>query len=66
MGPRLREADAAQRCVFLPVATPGLDAAGHLFRADGVVVPLVAARAADVPGVGRVATGLLELLETQA
>jgi formylmethanofuran dehydrogenase subunit B len=31
--------------VFLPVATPGLNAAGHLFRTDGiVVVPLEAAR----------------------
>ena len=31
--------------VFIPVATPGLNAAGHLFRTDGiVVVPLAAAR----------------------
>jgi formylmethanofuran dehydrogenase subunit B len=62
MGARLREAGAAQGCVFLPVATPGLDAAGHLFRTDGVVVPLVAARAAAAPGVDRVAAGLLEAL----
>jgi formylmethanofuran dehydrogenase subunit B len=36
---------AARDRVFIPVATPGLNGAGHLFRTDGlVVVPLVAAR----------------------
>ncbi|WP_240980102.1 formylmethanofuran dehydrogenase [Ramlibacter agri] len=62
MGPRLRQAGAARDCVFLPVATPGLNAAGHLFRTDGTVVPLVAARDDALPGVDRVAASLLEAL----
>jgi formylmethanofuran dehydrogenase subunit B len=66
MGARLRDADAAQRCVFVPVATPGLDAAGHLFRTDGVVVPLVAARDDAPPGVAQVVARLLEHLESPA
>jgi formylmethanofuran dehydrogenase subunit B len=46
--------------VFIPVATPGLNGAGHLFRTDGlVVVPLVAARDDGLRGVddvlGRIA-----------
>jgi len=65
MGLRLRQAEAARHCVFLPVATPGLDAAGHLFRTDGVVVPLVAARDEGLPGVDRVVVRLLEQLEPQ-
>nr|WP_236598950.1 formylmethanofuran dehydrogenase [Ramlibacter monticola] len=60
MGPRLQQADAARRCVFLPVATPGLNAAGHLFRTDGVVVPLVPVRDDQLPGVADVAARLLE------
>jgi len=63
MGPLLQQAGAAQRCVFLPVATPGLNAPGHLFRTDGVVVPLVAACDDGLPGVDRVAAGLLQRLE---
>ena len=48
MGPRLDARD----CVFLPVATPGLNAPGHLFRTDGVVlVPLAAARDDGLRGV---------------
>ncbi|MEJ8838853.1 formylmethanofuran dehydrogenase [Ramlibacter sp. AN1133] len=66
MGPLLRQADAAQRCVFLPVATPGLNAAGHLFRTDGVVVPLVAARDDALPGVAQVVARLLERMEPAA
>lgn len=52
--------------VFLPVATPGLDVAGHLFRTDGVVVPLAAARDAACPSVERVAADLLAALGTPA
>jgi formylmethanofuran dehydrogenase subunit B len=66
MGPRLRQADAGQRCVFLPVATPGLNAPGHLFRTDGVVVPLVAARDDALPGVAQVVSRLLDYLEPAA
>lgn len=55
MGARLLAAQAADDCVFLPVATPGLHVRGHLFRTDGVVVPLVAPRAHEaLPGVAQV------------
>lgn len=57
MGTRLRE---AARCVFIPVATPGLGAAGHLFRTDGVVVPLVATRDDGLPNVERALAALLQ------
>jgi formylmethanofuran dehydrogenase subunit B len=66
MGPRLQEAGTAADCVFLPVATPGLNAAGHLFRADGAVVPLAAARDDGLPGVDRVAAALLARVEALA
>ena len=55
-----------RNCVFLPVATPGLNASGHLFRTDGVVVPLGAARDDGLPGVDRVIAGLLQRLEVHA
>lgn len=55
--------DAAHDCIFIAVATPGLNAAGHLFRTDGpVVLPVVAARDDGLPGVGAVVTRLVELL----
>ncbi|WP_222622800.1 formylmethanofuran dehydrogenase [Ramlibacter cellulosilyticus] len=60
MGPRVRD----RNCIFLPVATPGVNAAGHLFRTDGVVVPLVAARDDALPGVAQVAARLLHALES--
>jgi formylmethanofuran dehydrogenase subunit B len=45
--------------VFIPVATPGVDCAGHLFRVDtSVVAPLAAARDAGLPGVASIATRL--------
>jgi len=66
MGPRLRQAEGAQQCVFLPVATPGFNAAGHLFRTDGVVVPLVVARDEGLSGVADIAARLLERLEPVA
>ncbi|CAG4919452.1 hypothetical protein R70241_04747 [Paraburkholderia saeva] len=47
--------------VFIPVATPGIDIGGHLFRTDGtVVVPLTAARHAGLPGVADIAARLAE------
>jgi formylmethanofuran dehydrogenase subunit B len=47
--------------VFIPVATPGLNAPGHLFRTDGlVVVPLFAARDDGLPGVAEVVRRLGE------
>lgn len=62
MGARLRQR-AADRDVFLPVATPGIDAAGHLFRTDGVLVPLSAARDGALPRVDEVAARLLNALK---
>ncbi|HXF45637.1 MAG TPA: formylmethanofuran dehydrogenase, partial [Burkholderiaceae bacterium] len=45
--------------VFIPVATPGIGAAGHLFRLDGtVVVPLAPARADGLPTVAQVIEGI--------
>jgi formylmethanofuran dehydrogenase subunit B len=62
MGPRLQAASAANT-VFIPVATPGLNAAGHLFRTDGpVVLPLQAHRDDGLPGVAEVADALLKAL----
>jgi formylmethanofuran dehydrogenase subunit B len=50
--------------VFLPVATPGLNAAGHLFRTDGpVVLPVFAARDDGLPGVAQVLDGIARRLE---
>jgi formylmethanofuran dehydrogenase subunit B len=45
--------------VFLPVATPGINAPGHLFRTDIiVVVPLQAVRDDGLPGVAELITNL--------
>jgi formylmethanofuran dehydrogenase subunit B len=50
---------AAPARVFIPVATPGIGAAGHLFRLDGtVVVPLAPARADGLPTVAQVIEGI--------
>jgi formylmethanofuran dehydrogenase subunit B len=52
LGDRLRAVEGAGPLVFLPVATPGLNAAGHLFRGDGIVLmPLAAVRDDGLPGV---------------
>jgi formylmethanofuran dehydrogenase subunit B len=52
--------------VFMPVATPGIDSGGHLFRTDGtVVLPLRAARAAPLPTVAALASELLARLDAQ-
>lgn len=52
--------------VFIPVATPGIDEAGHLFRTDGIVVkPLFAVRSTGLPSVaevvGRIAAAVGEI-----
>lgn len=63
MGPRLAAAGGAPSTVFIPVATPGWNAAGHLFRTDGsIVLPLVAARDDGLPGVATVLQRLLSAL----
>lgn len=54
---------AAAGTVFIPVATPGVNADGHLFRADGVVtLPLRALRDDGLPTVAGVARALEERL----
>ena len=61
MAERLRAQHEASDEVFIPVATPGLNAAGHLFRTDGiVVVPLTAARDDGLAGVAEVLARLVE------
>ena len=53
--------------IVLPVAVPGVDTAGHLFRTDGVVLmPLHALRDTAVPTVAEVAHGLLMRLSLGA
>lgn len=47
--------------VFVPVATPGIDAGGHLFRVDNTVaLPVAAARGFALPSVADVLTRLGE------
>jgi formylmethanofuran dehydrogenase subunit B len=47
--------------VFIPVATPGIDSGGHLFRIDATVVaPLQAARGASLPTVADIAQQLAQ------
>jgi len=54
-----RPPGAAPR-VFIPVSTPGIGSAGHLFRLDGgVVVPLVQVRDDGLPTVAAVARALV-------
>jgi formylmethanofuran dehydrogenase subunit B len=58
-------ADAAKargaNTVFIPVATPGIDSGGHLFRVDSsVVMPLAAARGAALETVASLAARLSE------
>ncbi|HEY2023772.1 formylmethanofuran dehydrogenase [Paraburkholderia sp.] len=60
-------ADAAQargaNTVFIPVATPGIDSGGHLFRVDSsVVMPLAAARGVALETVASIAARLNERL----
>lgn len=64
-------ADAAKArgaaTVFIPVATPGIDTGGHLFRVDGsVVMPLAAARGAALPSVEAIAAQLAARLPARA
>jgi formylmethanofuran dehydrogenase subunit B len=58
--PALAAAVAAHpRSVFIPVATPGIGAAGHLFRTDGVVLmPLHAVQDDGLPTLAAVARQL--------
>lgn len=52
-----------RRSVFIPVSTPGIGSAGHLFRTDGtVLMPLSAARPDDLPTVAVAANAILQAL----
>lgn len=49
--------------VFIPVGTPGVDHAGHVFRMDSVVcLPLAALREAEMPSVAEAAMAILACL----
>jgi len=49
--------------VFIPVATPGLDHAGHVYRCDSVVaIPLRSLRVSDLPEVSTVLHAITESL----
>lgn len=49
--------------VFIPVATPGLDHAGHVYRCDSVgAIPLRSVRVSDLPKVSTVLHGITESL----
>lgn len=64
MAARLGDGGTAGGSIFIAVATPGWNAAGHLFRIDGpVVVPLFAARDDGLPGVAQVLGALADRLE---
>lgn len=57
--PALGEAVCGPGRIFIPVATPGVNAAGHLFRADGVVsLPVACMRDDGLPTVAEVVTAL--------
>lgn len=68
--PALAPQVEAPGTVFIPVATPGIGASGHLFRADArVVLPLFAVRPDALPGVAGVVGALrrgLAALRTEA
>ena len=50
---------AGEASVFIPVATPGIGQAGHLFRTDGtVLMPLRALRPDGLPGVDQVVAAI--------
>ena len=53
--PNLAASCRRKGSVFMPVSTPGIGSAGHLFRTDGVVLlPLFAVRDDGLPGVAEV------------
>ncbi|MBB6308782.1 formylmethanofuran dehydrogenase [Xanthobacter tagetidis] len=52
--------------VFIPVGTPGVDHAGHVFRMDQVVcLPLAALRPAALPSLAEAAGAILAALEAR-
>jgi len=65
--PAQAAACARAGAVVIPVATPGIGSAGHLFRTDGtVLMPLDALRDDGLPTVAEVATRLTAALKAAA
>ncbi|WP_157270271.1 formylmethanofuran dehydrogenase [Azohydromonas aeria] len=55
----------AAESVFIPVATPGIGHAGHLFRTDGtVLMPLRALRGESLPGVAQAVAAITAAFES--
>jgi formylmethanofuran dehydrogenase subunit B len=64
--PRMRAACHARAQVFIPVATPGIGSAGHLFRTDSsVLMPLHAVRDDGLPTVAEVVRRLTGLVHAR-
>ena len=62
--PAFAVAARRERCVFIPVSTPGIGSAGHLFRTDGsVLMPLHAVRSEGLPTVADVLGRLTRALQ---
>ncbi|MGE8369585.1 formylmethanofuran dehydrogenase [Cupriavidus sp.] len=62
--PALAAAMARRPGVFIPVSTPGMGSAGHLFRTDGgIVLPLTPLRDDGLPTVAAVAAQMLARLQ---
>ena len=56
---------ASAPAVFLPVGRPGIDHAGQIFRADGVVaLPLSALRASSLASVGETLQAIAQAMES--
>ncbi|HWT19813.1 MAG TPA: formylmethanofuran dehydrogenase, partial [Variovorax sp.] len=55
----------AHELVFIPVSTPGIGSAGHLFRTDGsVLLPLRPVYQDGLPSVGEVVRRLTHAVQT--
>jgi formylmethanofuran dehydrogenase subunit B len=62
--PALEAHMRAQTSVFLPVSTPGIGSAGHMFRTDGgVVLPLTPVRPDSLPTVATLANRIQQALD---
>ncbi len=63
--PKLASSCQRKGSVFIPVSTPGIGSAGHLFRTDGVVLlPLFAVHDGGLPGVADVIAQITQELGT--
>jgi len=62
--PAMRLAQDAHELVFIPVSTPGIGSAGHLFRTDGsVLLPLRPVYEDGLPSVAEVARRLTQAVQ---